>query len=138
MYGMGSRTDRAIRRDWWRRQVQRQQAGNLSVAEFCRRSQLCTSTFYAWKRRLTGPSCASQAPRPRQGQGTRHSEATSFGAPPAPFLPVSIRASAPAPQLEIELANACVVRLQGTVDPDLLATAIRAAGQLGGPPQGAR
>ena len=33
---------------------------------------------------------------------------------------------------EIELAKACIVRLKGDVDPELLRSAIRAAGRLGG------
>jgi transposase-like protein len=134
MFGMGQRTDRGHRRDWWRRQIEEQQAGNLSVAQFCRRFNLCTSTFYAWRRRLEEPGRAPQAPRP--ARDTR--QPIPPDALPVRFLPVSIREAAPAVQLEIALANACVVRLQGAVDSDLLATAIRAAGQLGGPPQGAR
>jgi hypothetical protein len=39
--------------------------------------------------------------------------------------------------LEIELANACVVRLRGTISPRLLRAAIVAAGSLGGSRQGA-
>ena len=35
-------------------------------------------------------------------------------------------------QLEIELANACIVRLKGAVDPELLRIAIHAAGRLDG------
>ena len=46
------------------------------------------------------------------------------------FLPVSILDAGPAGQLEIELANNCVVRLKGTVDPELLRIAIHAAGRL--------
>jgi hypothetical protein len=42
-------------------------------------------------------------------------------------LPVSIL-DAGAAQLEIELANACVVRLKGADDPELLRVAIHAAG----------
>jgi hypothetical protein len=40
-------------------------------------------------------------------------------------------------QLEIELSNACVLRLKGVIDPSLLETAIAAAGRLNGSPQGA-
>jgi hypothetical protein len=38
--------------------------------------------------------------------------------------------------LEIELANACVVRLTGAVDPELLRIAIRSAARLGGDGRG--
>jgi hypothetical protein len=52
------------------------------------------------------------------------------------FLPVSIRDAGAAGQLEIELANACVVRLKGAVDPRLLRIAIYAVGRLGGDRRG--
>jgi hypothetical protein len=39
-------------------------------------------------------------------------------------------------QVEIELTNACVVRLRGVIDSRLLRAAIRAAGQLDGSRQG--
>ena len=48
------------------------------------------------------------------------------GASTPAFLPVSILDAGAAGQLEIELANACVVRLKGAVDPELLRIAIRA------------
>ena len=60
------------------------------------------------------------------------STSTTNGLPTAAaFLPVSILDAGATGQLEIELANACVVRLKGVVDPDLLRIAIRAAGRLG-------
>jgi transposase-like protein len=34
------------------RQIQRQQDGSLSIAEFCRRLGVSTVTFYAWRRRF--------------------------------------------------------------------------------------
>jgi hypothetical protein len=58
------------------------------------------------------------------------------GASTPAFLPVSILDAGHAGQLEIELANACVVRLKAPVDPELLRVAIHAAGQLRGDGQG--
>jgi hypothetical protein len=58
------------------------------------------------------------------------------GATTHPFLPVSILDTGTVGQLEIELANACVVRLKGAVDPELLSIAIRAAGRLDGDGRG--
>jgi hypothetical protein len=58
------------------------------------------------------------------------------GASTPAFLPVSILHAGPAGQLEIELANACVVRIKGAVDPELLRVAIHAAGQFRGYGQG--
>ena len=53
------------------------------------------------------------------------------GASTPAFLPVSIRDDGAAGHLEIELANACVVRLKGAVDPQLLRIPIHAVGRLG-------
>jgi hypothetical protein len=58
------------------------------------------------------------------------------GASTPAFLPVSILHAGPAGQLEIELANACIVRLKGAIDPELLRIAIHAAGRLGGDGRG--
>ena len=52
MLGFGPPASRQARREWWRRQIQRQKDGRLTVAEFCRRLGVSTVTFYAWKRRF--------------------------------------------------------------------------------------
>ena len=52
MVGFGPPASRQARREWWRRQIQRQHDGSLTVAEFCRRLGVSTVTFYAWKRRF--------------------------------------------------------------------------------------
>ena len=62
--------------------------------------------------------------------------AEANGVSTSPFLPVSLLNAGAAGQLEIELANDCVVRLKGAVDPGLLRIAIRAAGRLGGDGRG--
>ena len=54
------------------------------------------------------------------------------------FVPVSIIDPAAGAQLEIELTNACVVRLKGVIDPTMLQAAIAAAGELDGFGQGAK
>ena len=55
-------------------------------------------------------------------------------------LPPSCRSRSSMPaaagQLEIELANACIVRLKGAVDPELLRIAIHAAGRIDGDGRG--
>ena len=132
MVGFGPPASRQTRREWWRRQIQRQQDGSLSIAEFCRRLGVSTVTYYAWKRRLreAPPAVPLVAERP----SARPSPEANGPSTPA-FLPVSIL-DAGAAQLEIELANACVVRLKGAVDPELLRVAIHAAGRLGGDGRG--
>ena len=121
MVGFGPPASRQARREWWRRQIQRQQEGSLTVAEFCRRLGVSTVTFYAWKRRFreappASPSC------PERPSARPMPEANGASTPA--FLPVSILDAGAAGQLEIELANACVVRLKGAVDPELLRIAI--------------
>jgi transposase-like protein len=128
MLGFGTPTNRQTRSEWWRRQIQYQKDGKLSVAEFCRRLGVSTVTFYAWKRRFREvPPASPVISESRTAQPTR----TTNGAATAPFLPVAILGTGPAGQLEIELANACVLRLTGAVDPELLRIAIGTAGQLG-------
>ena len=133
MVGFGPPASRQARRQWWRRQIQRQVDGTLTVAEFCRRLGVSTVTFHAWKRRFreapTAPPFGPERPSARLMPEAN-------GASTPAFLPVSIFHAGPAGQLEIELANACVVRLKGAVDPELLRVAIHAAGRLGGDGRG--
>ena len=133
MSGFGPPADRKARRHWWRRQIERQEQSHSTVAEFCRRLGVSPVTFYSWKRRFR------DAPAEPAGIVS-----TSLAVPPEvsapnaipPFLPVSILDSSAGIELEVELANACIVRLKGAVDPELLRIAIRAAGRLGGEGRG--
>ena len=134
MLGFGPPANRQARQEWWRRQIQRQQDGSLSIAEFCRRLGVSTVTFYAWRRRFSEASPAS----PLISESPAAKSSTANGASAPAFLPVSMLAAAGLDgQLEIELANACVVRLKGSIDPGLLRVAIRAVGRLGGGERGA-
>jgi hypothetical protein len=45
MVGFGPPASRSARREGWRRQIQRQKEGSLSVAEFCRRLGVSTVTL---------------------------------------------------------------------------------------------
>jgi transposase-like protein len=125
------RTSHSSRLAWWRGQIQRQPKTGLSVAEFCRQLGVSVATFYYWKRRTHPGAQAAFDPVPPQPP-VAHPTTTA-----AHFVPVTLLDPAAGTQLEIELTNACVVRLRGAIDPELLAAAIRAAGQLGGPRQGA-
>jgi Transposase len=131
MLGFGPPVDRQARREWWRRQIQRQQESQMTVAEFCRRHGIQPVTFYSWKRRFqdnsAAPAASSPTPQARAKPLTR-------GVPPsgAAFVPVSIVDASVGGLLEIEFGNACTVRLKGAVDPKLLRVAIRAAGRLSG------
>jgi transposase-like protein len=135
MLGFGPPVDRQARREWWRRQLQRQQQSGMTVAEFCRRHGIQPVTFYSWKRRFqdnaAAPAASFPMPQPQAKPLTR-------GVPPsdAAFVPLAIVDASGGGLLEIEFGNACTVRLKGTVDPRLLRVAIRAAGRLGGTTQG--
>ena len=133
MVGFGPPASRQARREWWRRQIQRQTEGSLTVAAFCRRLGVSTVSFYAWKRRFR--EAPPTSPRVPERPAARPIPEAN-GASTLAFLPVSIRDAAAAGQLEIELANTCVVRLKGAVDPRLLRIAIQAAGRLGGEGRG--
>ena len=45
-------TSRHERREWWRRQLSRQQSENVSVSDFCRQLGVSITTFYYWKKRV--------------------------------------------------------------------------------------
>ena len=42
----------------WRLRLRRQATGGLSIGEFCRREEVSTASFYAWRRRLAAPPAA--------------------------------------------------------------------------------
>jgi hypothetical protein len=131
MLGFGPPADRQGRREWWRRQVQRQQESSTTVAEFCRRRGIQPVTFYSWKRRFQDNAAASAASCP---MAQPEAKPLMCSVPPsgAAFVPVSIVDASAGGLLEIEFGNACTVRLKGAIDPALLRVAIRAAGRLGG------
>jgi hypothetical protein len=128
-------TSREHRREWWRRQLARQKAANLSVTEFCRQLGVSITTFYYWKKRVHEalPLLYGQIPV----ENSPHRLTTTAGAALSNFVPVSILEPSADTQLEIELTNACVLRLKGVIDPSLLQAAIMAAGRLDGSREGA-
>jgi|HubBroStandDraft_1064217.scaffolds.fasta_scaffold19838_1 hypothetical protein len=136
MSGTGPRTNHQSRLDWWREQLQRQQKATLSVALFCRQLGVSVASFYYWKRRVNEAVSRIESPRVTVGHRSSNPIASTGGAV-ANFVPVSVLDPGAGTELEIELTNACVVRLRGVIDPPLLQAAITAAGQLGGSRQGA-
>jgi hypothetical protein len=136
MAGTGPRTNHQSRLDWWRGQFQRHQKANLSVALFCRQLGVSVVTFYYWKRRVHEAESGTDSSLVTVRQ-PRHNPITSADGAVPNFVPVSVLDSGADTLLEIELTNACVVRLRGAIDPPLLQAAIAAAGQLDGSGQGA-
>jgi hypothetical protein len=134
-FGIGPPVDRQARRQWWRRQIERQAQSSFTVAEFCRRSGVSTVSFYSWKRRFrdapAAPEVTDPSPKPQPAPAADSAPSSSLA-----FVPVSIRDSTAIGLLEIGLGNACTVRLQGTVDPKLLRVAIHAAGRVAGTGKG--
>jgi hypothetical protein len=130
MLGFGPPVDRQARRDWWRRQIQRQQESRMTAAEFCRRHDIHPMTFYSWRRRFqneaTAPATSDPMSPPLAEPRVR--DVPDSG---AAFVPLTIVDASRGGFLEIEFGNSCTVRLKGTVDPKLLSVAIRAAGRLG-------
>jgi hypothetical protein len=112
--------------DQWRERVERQDAGGLSVAEFCRREGIATHAFYVWKRKLrqkaAGRGEAGQAGGSRGGRRRSAAAGPSrpSGRPPAGsargvksagFLQLPIAAIGPGAQIEVALCDGTVVRL---------------------------
>jgi hypothetical protein len=128
MIAFSQPTSRQERREWWRRQLARQQSGNLSVTEFCTQLGVSLSRFYYWRNRVR----ESLPNAPGRGPAKYHSRlsSTSNGAASGNFVQVSIIEPTAGAQLEIELTNACVVRLKGVIDSTMLQAAIAAAGEL--------
>jgi transposase-like protein len=123
------RKNHQSRVDWWRVQFQRQRNANLSVTDLCRQLGVSVTTFYYWKKRVDES--------PPDARGVAPAIPASRHAALAPnFVPVSIVDPGAGTQLEIELANACVLRLKGVIDPALLQAAITAVGELDGSRQG--
>jgi hypothetical protein len=135
MAGTRLRTNHRSRVDWWRAQFQRHEKADLSVTEFCRQLGVSVTTFYYWKKRVHEPMPYASAQSPAEHR-SRH-VTTSVVTTPANFVPVSILEPALGTELDIELANACVLRLKGVIDPLLLTAAIAAAGRLAGSHEGA-
>jgi hypothetical protein len=124
------RTNHQPRIDWWQAQFRRQRKTNLNVADFCRQLGVSVTTFYYWKKRVdeVPPGASAHVPGVRP---SRHATTATN------FVPLSILEPTAGAELEIELTNACTVRLKGSIDPLLLQAAITAAGQLDGCRQGA-
>ena len=118
MVRFGPPASRQARREWWRRQIQRQKEGRRTVAEFCRRLGVSTVTFYAWKRRLAAAAAApADGPVPPD---TDHGPR---------LLPV--RLAAPDRAVELVLPRGVVLRLPPGCDLAFVRALLDA---LGAPP----
>ena len=130
MLGTKPPTVTECRLEWWQRQIRRQQSAGVSVAEFCRQLGVTARKFHYWRDRVRG-AARTNTGRVAADQSSRHRNSAP-GAAASNFLPVSIVDPGVKTQLEVELSNACVIRLRGAIDPHLLQAAILATGQLEG------
>jgi hypothetical protein len=71
---------------WWLERVVEQAASGLSVAEFCRRRELASPTFYGWMRKLAAePAVVSNSePRSLAGAAGRAPRACPPASRPVP------------------------------------------------------
>ena len=102
----------------WQRRLERYQTSEASLDVFCLQEGVSRSSFYRWKRRLSGG-----IPEPPEADSTecRQSESTE-----SLFLPISLKTS----RVEIELPNGGVVRLPGDVGQGVLTAVVRVVGSL--------
>jgi Transposase len=129
MSGRGPRRDLSKER-FWRRVVQQQSAGRLSVREVCEQRGLAESAFYAWRREIRrrdqlevqDTANAQRRQSTVMAGASAHSAGPSRkrGRPAQPrFLPVSVANVAPPAAVEIRLPSGIVLRIGH--DCDLLA-----------------
>jgi hypothetical protein len=130
----GVPSEQESRIDWWRRLIFRQRSAPVPLTQFCRQMGVSTRKFYYWRQRLRDLDAARSVSQTTPS-GSLLSASTISGDDDA-FLPVSIIHRSTTTELEIELANGCVVRLKGSVDVGLLQAAISAAGELNGSGRG--
>jgi hypothetical protein len=130
----GVPSEQESRIDWWRRLIFRQRSAPVPLTQFCRQMGVSTRKFYYWRQRLRDLDAASSGSQIIPS-GSLQSATTVSGDDDA-FLPVSIIHRSTTTELEVELANGCLVRLKGSVDVGLLQAAISAAGELNGPGRG--
>ena len=97
----------------WRQRIRRQEAGGLTIEQFCSQEGIARSKFHSWKRRFRLADIAEQCP----ALPSRSS-----------FLPVTVRllqqgSTEPSP-IEADLPNGVRLRIP-TADPRLVCRIIR-------------
>ena len=95
------------RREVWRKRIERQRRGDVTVAELCRREGVSTASFYAWKRRLREP----RSPRPKAKDSSASTARRRGNASGATFVQLPLPAVPASPWIEVVLAEGTVVRV---------------------------
>jgi transposase-like protein len=100
------------REQFWRRHIDRQRAGRLSIRDYCDRQGLHEHSFYSWRRTIAE----------RDHDGEAASSPPPLGAPA--FLPVAVvdrPTRLPDSPIEIRLVDGRRVRIRAGCDRALLA-----------------
>lgn len=127
MRGHGPQRD-AAKEQFWRDTVQRQQAGGLSIREFCARKRLTESAFYAWRAEIRrrdqelGPNRTPQRQRPAKRSRLRFLPVAVADHRAASAVNVAVAQSS----VEIALPSGIVLRLGAGCDRRTLRTVIGA------------
>jgi transposase-like protein len=104
----------------WRSIVEQQRQSGLGVSEFCRQRSIATSSFFAWRKKLTRPG---QGPRPG---GTRRRGGSGD---PSAFAAVKIiaerHAATATAAIELRLRGGRRLLLRSGFDAELLRQAVR-------------
>ena len=101
----------------WRLRLRRQVASGLSIAAFCRREEVSSASFYAWRRRLATPPPAQQPELPLFVP-------LQFDPAPRP------EETAPSPGFEIELPHHVRLRCHAAPEPQWLGRLVAALAGL--------
>jgi hypothetical protein len=100
----------------WRDRIRRQQAGGLTIEQFCAQEGIARSKFHAWKRRFRLADATDRPP-------------ASPSPAPSTFLPVTVRLLERGPEepppVEADLPNGVRLRIP-TANPRLVCRLIRA------------
>ena len=112
--------------DQWRQRIKRQRESGLSIAEFCRRDNISSHSFYVWRQNLREASHRRREPRAdaRLQRARRRTAAAAsrrplrnalVGAatPPCPmdFLQLPVTAAPTMPWIELAMADGTILRL---------------------------
>ena len=115
-----------VLRDQWRQRIKRQRESGLSIAEFCRRDNISSHSFYVWRQNLREASHRRREPRAdaRLQRARRRTAAAASRRPlrnalvglavppcPANFLQLPVTASQPASWIELAMADGTILRL---------------------------
>ncbi len=96
-----SKLTRQQRHGLWVERMERFEAADCSVAEFCRREAVSVANFYVWKKRLTLPSPSKTNPRNSAPRKPRSLNDANRLAADDKFLPLVVSAAAMPPLLKL-------------------------------------